>query len=162
MQCTPAPTITHSQTGYYTLTQLQTHTNRPLAVSGQDEVESSVIVGGVVNDLLCVRNADVDCIHYLGGEVSPVKYLQDKSESTDQEEKTNVRKTKDSEKETANSDRWRVYFYLRFNLKGEVGVQITKFHLVVKQHWVVTVLWSISSLEERKTYTLKIRNAVAT
>lgn len=54
-------------------------------------VESSVIVGGVVYDLLCVRNTDVDCIHYLSCEVTPVKYLQDKSKSTDKEEKEDIR-----------------------------------------------------------------------
>lgn len=51
------------------------NTNRPLVVSGQDNVESSVIVGGVVYDLFCVRNADVNCIHYPSCEVTPVKYL---------------------------------------------------------------------------------------
>lgn len=51
-------------------------TPTPLAVSGQDEVESSEIVGGVVDDLLRVSNADVDCIHYLLCEVTPIKYLQ--------------------------------------------------------------------------------------
>lgn len=49
----------------------------PLGVFGQDKVKSFVIVGGVVYDLLCVRNADVDSIHYLSSEVTPVKYLQD-------------------------------------------------------------------------------------
>lgn len=53
-------------------------------------------------------------------------------------------------------------FYLRFNLKGEVGVKISQFHLVVKQHWVVTVFWRISSLGEYKTEKLKIKNAVKT
>lgn len=41
-----------------------------------------------------------------------------------------------------------MYFYLWFNLKGEVGVQITQFHLVIKQYWVVTVLRCVSSLGE--------------
>lgn len=80
------PHNTHSQIGYRTQAQLEihtnTHTHTPLGVSGQDQVESSVIVGGVVYDLLCVRNGDVDSIHYLSGEIAPVKYLQDKSEST--------------------------------------------------------------------------------
>lgn len=54
-------------------TNTTTHTNRPLGISGQYKVESSVIVGSVVYDFLCVRNTDVDCIHYLCGEVTPVK-----------------------------------------------------------------------------------------
>ena len=48
----------------------------PLVVFGQDNAESSIIVGRVVDDLLCVRNTDIDCIHYLRCEVTPVKYLQ--------------------------------------------------------------------------------------
>lgn len=48
-------------------------------------VESSIIVGGVVYDFLCVSYADVDCIHYLSCEVAPVKYLQSESESTKRE-----------------------------------------------------------------------------
>lgn len=54
-----------------------TNTNRPLGVFAQDDVESSVIVWGVIYDLLCVGNTDVDCVHYLSGEVTPVKYLPD-------------------------------------------------------------------------------------
>lgn len=56
-------------------------------------------------------------------------------------------------KERTNSD-WVYFFfffYLRFNLKGEVGIQITQFHLVVKQHWVVTVFWRSCSLKQCKT-----------
>ena len=83
---------------------LQTHTHKPLGVSGQDKVESSVIVGGVVYDLLSVRNTDIDCVQYLCSEVTPVKYLQDKSKS-EKKERKNMRKRKDEEKETTNSDR---------------------------------------------------------
>lgn len=54
----------------------------------------------------------------------------------------------------------RVYFYLFFNLEGKVGVQVAQFHLVVKLHWVVTILWRIRSLEENKTEKLNFRKAV--
>lgn len=66
----------------YTNITRDTETHTPLGVSGQYKVESSVIVRGVVYDLLCVRNADVHGIHYLSCEVTPVKCLQ----STDEEE----------------------------------------------------------------------------
>lgn len=66
---------------------------------------------------------------------------------------------KNVDKETANPDRRRLYvrvyifffFYLQFNLKAEVSVEIAQFHLVVKQHWVVAVLWRICSLGESET-----------
>lgn len=57
-------------------TNTSVSTKTPLVVFGQDNAESSVIVGGVVDDFLCVRNTDIDCIHYLRCEVTPVKYLQ--------------------------------------------------------------------------------------
>lgn len=49
-------------------------------------VESPEIVGGVVYDFLRVGNADVDCIHYLGGEVTPVERLQDRSQGDNADE----------------------------------------------------------------------------
>lgn len=69
-----------------------------------------------------------------------------------------MRERKNVDKETANSDRRRLYvhvylfiIYLQFNLKAEVSVEIAQFHLVVKQHWVVAVLWRICSLGESET-----------
>lgn len=38
-------------------------------------VQSSEIVGGIDHDFLCLWDADVDCIHYLRREITPVKYL---------------------------------------------------------------------------------------
>lgn len=60
--------------------------NRPLCVVAQYLVESPEIVGGVVYDFLRVGNADVDCVHYLGGEVAPVERLRDRSQRDNAEE----------------------------------------------------------------------------
>lgn len=60
--------------------------NRPFCVVAQYLVESPEIVGGVVYDFLRVGNADVDCIHYLGGEVTPVERLRDRSQRDNAEE----------------------------------------------------------------------------
>lgn len=50
--------------------------NRPFGVFGQCMVQSSEIVGGIDHDFLRLWDADVDCIHYLRREITPVKYLR--------------------------------------------------------------------------------------
>lgn len=40
-------------------------------------VQSSEVVGGIVHDFVRLWNGDVDCLHYLRREVTPVKFLQE-------------------------------------------------------------------------------------
>lgn len=89
--------------------------HKPLGISSQHKVESSVIVWGVVDDFLCIRNADVDRVHYLSREVTPVKCLQDESASKEKDEKNNIMRGKEGERESRNSYKG-FYFYLRFDL----------------------------------------------
>lgn len=132
---------------YYSVLQISTLClikNRPFGVLGQYMVQSSEIVGSIVHDFLCLWYGDVDCIHYLRREVTPVKFLQKgwETKACKQQARWGKEGTKIS------------VFYLWVDLNGEVGIEIPQLHLVVKKPRVVTVLLSICSLgirEEKKS-----------
>lgn len=85
-QLFPSMQHTSAHTEKQGIVHTNTTTNRPLGVSAQYKVDSSEIVGGVVYDFLRVRNADVDCVHYFGSEVTPVERLWDRSKRDNGEE----------------------------------------------------------------------------
>lgn len=75
----PTPTPISGKINYYSVLQISTlHLvkNKPFGVFGQHMVQSSEIVGSIVHDFLRLWDGDVDCIHYLCREITPVKFLR--------------------------------------------------------------------------------------